>query len=67
MSGYSFFPTVDQFAAWSQTRTGQQPIDAEGKVHLDTPEMISTFEFLQGLVSSGVSPKLPPRRRPAPL
>ncbi|MGI8459639.1 MAG: ABC transporter substrate-binding protein [Propionibacteriaceae bacterium] len=59
MSGYSFFPTVDQFAAWSLSRTGQQPIDADGKVHLDTPEMISTFEFLQQMVKDGVSPQLP--------
>ena len=59
MKGYSFFPTVDQFAAWSLVRTGQQPITAEGKAQLDTPEMVSTFEFLQNMVKSGVMPQLP--------
>jgi multiple sugar transport system substrate-binding protein len=59
INGYSFFPTVDQFAAWTLTRTGKQPIAADGKLQLDTPEMISTFEYLQGLVKSGVTPQLP--------
>lgn len=59
MTGYSIFPTVDQFAAWTLSRTGQQPISADGKVQLDTPEMRSTFEWLQGMVSAGVIPKLP--------
>jgi multiple sugar transport system substrate-binding protein len=59
MTGYSIFPTVDQFAAWTLSRTGQQPIGADGKVNLDTPEMQSTFEWLQGMVSAGISPKLP--------
>lgn len=59
MSGYSFFPTVDQFAAWSLVRTGQQPITADGKPQLDSPDMVSTFEYLQGLVKSDLTPKLP--------
>ena len=59
MAGYGFFPTVDQFAAWTLSRTGQQPIAADGKVQVDTPEMVSTFEWLQGLVSAGTTPKLP--------
>jgi multiple sugar transport system substrate-binding protein len=59
MTGYAFFPTVDQFAAWSLSRTGQQPIGTDGKVQLDTPEMRSTFEWLQGMVTAGVTPKLP--------
>jgi multiple sugar transport system substrate-binding protein len=59
MTGYGIFPTVDQFAAWTLSRTGQQPIGADGKVNLDTPEMQSTFEWLQGMVSAGITPKLP--------
>ena len=59
MTGYAVFPTVDQFAAWTLSRTGQQPIGADGKVNLDTPEMQSTFEWLQGMVSAGIAPKLP--------
>ena len=59
MHGYEFFPTVDQFAAWSLTRTGQQPITADGKIQVDTPEMQDTFTWIQGLVSSGIAPKLP--------
>jgi multiple sugar transport system substrate-binding protein len=59
MSGYSFFPTVDQFAAWSLTRTGKQPLTADGKAQLDSPEMVDTFQYLQGLVKSGVAPQLP--------
>ncbi len=58
-NGYGFFPTVDQFAAWTLTRTGQQPIDASGKLQIDTPEMTSTFEWLQGLQKEGVIPQLP--------
>jgi len=59
MTGYAFFPTVDQFAAWSLSRTGQQPIDADGKVQVDTPEMTATFEWLQSMVTDGVTPQLP--------
>jgi multiple sugar transport system substrate-binding protein len=59
INGYSYFPTVDSLSAWGLTRTGKQPISADGKPQLDTPEMISTFEYLQGLVQSGVTPKLP--------
>jgi len=59
MTGYAIFPTVDQFAAWTLSRTGQQPIAADGKVQLDTPEMQSTFEWLQGMVAAGITPKLP--------
>lgn len=58
-NGYAFFPTVDQFAAWSLTRTGQQPITADGKLQIDTPEMTQTFQWLQGMVADGVTPKLP--------
>jgi multiple sugar transport system substrate-binding protein len=58
-NGYGFFPTVDQFAAWTLTRTGQQPIDASGKLQIDTPEMTSTFAWLQGLSKDGVIPQLP--------
>ena len=57
--GYGFFPTVDQFAAWTLTRTGQQPMSADGKLQIDTPEMTQTFEWLQGMVKDGVTPKLP--------
>ena len=59
MTGYSIFPTVDQFAAWTLTRTGQQPIGPDGKVQVNTPEMQSTFEWLQGMVAAGITPKLP--------
>lgn len=59
MHGYEFFPTVDQFAAWSLSRTGQQPITADGTIKVDTPEMTQTWTWLQGLVSSGVAPQLP--------
>src|SRR4051812_27493891 len=58
-AGYGFFPTVDQFAAWTLTRTGQQPITADGKLQIDTPEMTQTFEWLQSMVADGVTPKLP--------
>ena len=59
INGYSYFPTVDSLSAWGLTRTGKQPISVDGKPQLDTPEMISTFEYLQGMVQSGVTPKLP--------
>lgn len=58
-NGYGFFPTVDQFAAWTLTRSGQQPIDASGKLQINTPEMTQTFEWLQGLAKDGVIPQLP--------
>jgi len=58
-NGYGFFPTVDQFAAWTLTRTGQQPIDASGKLQIDTPGMVDTFSWLQGLQKEGVIPQLP--------
>ncbi|SEP82749.1 multiple sugar transport system substrate-binding protein [Microlunatus flavus] len=58
-NGYGMFPTVDQFAAWTLTRTGQQPIDASGKLQIDTPGMVDTFSWLQGLQKDGVIPQLP--------
>lgn len=59
MNGYSFFPTVDTFGAWTLTRSGKQPVTEDHELQLEDPDMADTFSWLQGMVDQGVIPQLP--------
>jgi multiple sugar transport system substrate-binding protein len=57
--GFTMVPTVDQVMAWSLTRHGVQPVTEDGTLAVDSPEMVETITWLQGLTAEGVMPPLP--------